>query len=92
MRIETELPIWPTEKCRQNGAHLNYRRTLSSSIPIEDVAKLPGNSEVLGASLRKLLILKIDGGRGGSPRLPLYPLYLSLEKQPLPDPLPSIRY
>jgi hypothetical protein len=48
MRIETELPIWPTEKCRQSGAHPHYRRTLSSSIPIEDLAKLPGNSEVLG--------------------------------------------
>jgi len=48
MRIETELPVWPTEKCRQNGAHLHYRRTISSSMLIEDLAKLPGNSGVLG--------------------------------------------
>jgi hypothetical protein len=48
MRIKTELPVWPTEMCRQNGAHLHYRRTISSSMLIEDLAKLPGNSGVLG--------------------------------------------
>ena len=65
MRLETELPVWPTEKYRQNGLHLHYRRRLSSSIPIEDLAKLPGKTEVLGPISRKLLILDIDGGRGG---------------------------
>jgi hypothetical protein len=48
LRIETELPVRPTEKCRQNGAHLHHRRTISSSLLIEDLAKLPGNSGVLG--------------------------------------------
>ena len=65
MRIETELPVWPTEKCRQNGAHRIYRRTLSSSIAVEDLATLPGNTKKLGPISRKLLILKLDGGRGG---------------------------
>jgi hypothetical protein len=62
MRIETELPVWPTEKYRQNGTHLHYRRRLSSSIPIDDLAKLPGNTEELGLISSKLLIIKIDGG------------------------------
>ena len=62
MRIETELPIWPTEKYRQNGTHLHYRRTLSSSIPIDDLARLPGNTEVSGLISRKLWIRNIDGG------------------------------
>jgi hypothetical protein len=65
MRIETELPVWPTEKCRQNGAHLHYRRTISSSMLIEDLAKLPGNSGCWGDSSRKLLIINILGGEGG---------------------------
>jgi hypothetical protein len=65
MRIETELPIWPTEKCRQNGAYPIYRRALSSSIAIEDLATLPGSSKMLGLLSRKLLIIKLDGGRGG---------------------------
>jgi hypothetical protein len=62
MRIETELPVWPTEKSRQNGVHLHYWRMLSSSIPIEDLAKLPGNTKTLGLISRKLLIIRIDGG------------------------------
>ena len=61
-RIETELPIWPTEKRRQNGAHPFYRRTLSSSIATEDLATLPGNRPKLRHISRKLLILKVDGG------------------------------
>jgi hypothetical protein len=62
MRIETELPIWPTEKCRQNGARHTYRRTLSSSIAIEDLATLPGNTNKLRLISLKLLIIKLDGG------------------------------
>ena len=62
MRIETELPIWPTETCRQNGAHPIYQRALSSSIAIEDLATLPGNTKKLDLSCSKLLILKLDGG------------------------------
>jgi hypothetical protein len=65
MRIETELPVRPTEKCRQNGAHPIYRRTLSSSVAIEDLATLPGSSEMLGPDHAKLLIIKLDGGEGG---------------------------
>jgi hypothetical protein len=61
-RIETELPVWPTEKYRQNGTHLHYRRKLSSSIPIDDLARLPGNSDLSGLISRKLWIRKIDGG------------------------------
>ena len=64
-RIETELPVWPTEKCRQNGAHRIYRRTLSNSISIDDLARLPGNTEVSGFNSRKEWIRRIDGGRGG---------------------------
>ena len=59
------LPVWPTEKYRQNGTHLHYRRKLSSSIPIDDLARLPGNPEVSGLISRELWILKIDGGEGG---------------------------
>lgn len=62
IRIETELPIRPTEKCRHSGAHPIYRRTLSSSIAIEDLATLPGSSEMLGLLSRKLLLIKLDGG------------------------------
>jgi hypothetical protein len=65
MRIETELPVRPTEKCRQNGAHPIYRRTLSSSVAMEDLATLPGSSEMLGSHQAKLLIINVDGGRGG---------------------------
>jgi len=66
---ETELPFWPTEKYRQNGTHLHYRRRFSSSTPIEDLAELPGNTEVSERISRKLWIRKIDG-RGGIPIAP----------------------
>jgi hypothetical protein len=46
--LVTELPNTRREKWRQIGAHRLRRRTLSSSMLIEDLAKLPGNSEVLG--------------------------------------------
>ena len=62
MRIERELPIWPTEKYRQNGTHPHHRRRLSSSIPIDDLARLPGNTDVSGLISRKLWIRNIDGG------------------------------
>jgi hypothetical protein len=62
MRIETELPVWPTEKYQQNGTHLHYRRRLSSSISIDDLARLPGNTEESGFNSRKEWIRRIDGG------------------------------
>jgi hypothetical protein len=62
MRIETELPVWPTEKYRQNGTHVHYPRMLSSSFPIDDLGKLPGNTEVSAIISRKLWIRRIDGG------------------------------
>ena len=70
-RIETELPIWPTEKYRQNDVHLHCWRMLSSSIPIDDLARLPGNTEVSGRISRKLWIRNIDGGGGSLERTAL---------------------
>src|SRR5260370_22080957 len=81
MRIETELPVWPTEKSRQNGVHLHYWRMLSSSIPIEDLAKLPGNTKTLGLISRKLLIIRIDGGNMGTSIRDDLPTYVAFDRQ-----------
>ena len=40
----------------------HYRRTLSRSIPIDDLGKLPGNTGLSGCISRKLWIRRIDGG------------------------------
>lgn len=37
-----------TERCRQSGAYGSGWRTFSSSMLIEDLVELPGNSQVSG--------------------------------------------